>query len=210
MKHQKIRGHNRRQKDIEQWRSENLDVRLNLIEESNYDYTKVIIHPWCDISIIKSDFPEPKGKTKQQMLNGLIDIYHSWKVQLDTIGQPYYLKIWLFEPRFSKSQVVCGIKDRIDRYDNLFFKPDEEKQLTTSNYGYLKEKLDKLTWDNYLDEDHFEDDYVGEPEQYRTYSDFTANKKWFTKTMKKSHRTTVFDDNREYYSFKKGDIWIGG
>jgi hypothetical protein len=30
MKYQKIRGHKRRQKDIEQWRVENLELRLDL------------------------------------------------------------------------------------------------------------------------------------------------------------------------------------
>ena len=210
MKYQKIRGHKRRQKAIEQWRLENLDLRLDLIEKYNYDYIKIFIHPWCDISIIKSEFPEPKRKTKLLILSGLVDIYHSWKKQLDKIDQPYYLKIWLFEPRFSKSQVVCAIGDRIDYYENLFFKPENSKQFQSVNYGSLKKSLDAFKWDYRLDEDHVENDYVGDPKQYLTNNDFLETKRWFDKTMKKPHRTTQLHDVTEYYSFKKGDAWLGG
>jgi hypothetical protein len=159
MKYQKIRGHKRRRKDIEQWRLENLDLRLDLIEKYNYANIDIIVHPWCDISIINSAFPEPKGKTKQLMLNGLIDIYHSWKKQMDKSGQTYYLKIWLYEPRFAKSQVVCAVGDRIDYYENLFIKSDKKKQLMTVNYCNLKSKLDVLNWQYRLDEDHIENPY---------------------------------------------------
>ncbi len=210
MKYQKIRGHKRRQKDIEQWRLENLDLRLDLVEKYNYDHIDIIVHPWCDISIIESAFPEPKGETKLLMLKGLIDIYDSWKKQLDNISQPYYLKIWLFEPRFSTSQVVCAIGDRIGYYENLFFNPEKGKEFKSANYGSIKTKLDRLNWEYRCDEDHIENDHVGEPEQYLTFDDFLETKKWFNKTMKKPHRTSELDNDMEYYSFKKGDLWLGG
>lgn len=210
MKYQKIRGHKRRQKAIEQWRLENLELRLDLIEKYNYDHIDIVVHPWCDISIINSLFPEPKRKIRQLMLNGLIDIYQAWKKQLDKIGQPYYLKIWLFEPRFSKSQVVCAIGDRIDYYENLFFEPENGKQFQSVNYGSIKKRLDAFKWEYRLDEDHIENDYIGEPKQYLTDNDFLETKRWFDKTMKKPHRTTKLDDAIEYYSFKKGGAWLGG
>jgi hypothetical protein len=209
MKYQKIRGHKRRQKAIEQWRLENLELRLDLIEKYHYDHIDIVVHPWCDITIIKSRFPEPNRKTKQLMLNGLLDIYNSLKNQLDKIGQPYYLKIWLFEPRFSNSQVVCAIGDRIGYYENMFFEPESVRQFQSANYGGLKKRLDALKWQNRLDEDHVENDYVGDSKEYITNNDFVETKIWFDKTMKKSHRTTKLDNSREYYSFKKGYVWLG-
>ncbi|HJP63761.1 MAG TPA: hypothetical protein VJ844_09980 [Mucilaginibacter sp.] len=209
MTYQKIRGHKRLQKAVEDWRVENLSLRLDLLERYNYEYVKIIISPWCDISLTKSAFPEPKGKTKQLIINGLVDIYNSWKKQLDRTSQPYYLKIWIFEPRFSKSQVVCAIGNRIDYYNNLFTKPNADKHFRSGNYGKAKEKVETLTWEHGCDEDHVENDHVGAPEQYLTYNDFLETKKWFNETMKKPHRTTTLDDGRQYYSFKKGDVWVG-
>jgi hypothetical protein len=144
------------------------------------------------------------------MLNGLIDIYHSWKEQLNEIGRPYYLKIWLCEPRFSKSQVVCALGDRIDYYENLFFKPNHVKKLETNNFGNVKDKLHNLSWDYYLDEDHIDNEYVGEPEQYLTNGDFEESKRWFIKILKKPHRTTKINEATELYSFKRGNMWLGG
>ncbi len=57
MKYQKIRGHKRRQRNIEQWKLDNLHPQLNLIEKYNYDHVDIIVRPWCDISTINSEFP---------------------------------------------------------------------------------------------------------------------------------------------------------
>jgi hypothetical protein len=209
MQYQKIRGYKRRHRDIEKWRVESLQLRLDLLEEYDYVNTDVVVHPWCNISLLNSDFPEPRRKTKQLMLDGLVDIYYSWKEQLSKFGKPYYLKIWLCEPRFSKSQIVCAIGDRIDYYENLFFEPAKKEQLRTKSYGRLKNKLDNLNWEHRLDEDHIANDYVGEPQQYLTRDDFEKSQKWFVRTMKKPHRTTELDNALELYSFTKGDLWLG-
>ena len=213
MRQQKIRGHKKRHLQIEEWRLKNLDLRLDLVEEYNGDHIDIVVHPWCDISITNSIIPEPKGKTKQLMLNGLIDIYHSWKEQLDKLGQPYYLKIWLFEPRFSKSQVVCAIGERIEFYKNNFFEPENKRSFELKNYGKLKNRLEKFNWDYRLDEDHYDNCEVGDPELYFSEQDYEETKIWFRKLLTKPHRTIKFKepigDALESYSFRRGDLWIG-
>lgn len=213
MRQQKIRGQKRRHKQIEKWRLKNLDLRLDLIEKYNRDYIDIIVHPWCDISILNSKIPYPKGKTKKLILNGLIDIYESLKVQLDRLGKPYYLNIWLFEPRFSNSQVVCAIADKIDYYENIFYKPDFKKEFKSSNYGQLlSERLKKFDWDYQLDEDHYDNSEFENPDLYSTLQDFEETKIWFKKLLRNSYRLTKFDNpiekTTELYSFKKGDIWV--
>lgn len=214
MKQQKIRGHKRRHRHIEEWKLENLNLRFDLIEKYNGDHIDIVVHPWCDISIINSKIPEPKAKTKELMLIGLIDIYESWKKQLDELGQPYYLKIWLYEPRFSKSQVVCGVGEKIEYYKNVFSKPDENKKLKPNNYGKLKGKIESFNWNYYLDEDNYDNTEVGESEMYASRQEYEDTKKWFAKLLKKPHRTNKFKDSigdlTESYSFKRGDIWVGG
>ena len=126
---------------------------------------------------------------------------------------PYYLKLWIFEPRFSKSQVVCAIENRIDFYENNFYKPDNGKTIRLENYGALKPRLEKLRWDFHFDERELDNDTVGKPEQYASYKDFEEDKRWFNTIMKKPHRTvnhTNSSGTTESYHFRRGDMWIGG
>ena len=215
MRQKKIRGHNRRHKQLDNWRLDNLSLDLTdyLLNERDRYYAKIRVHPWSGLSLTNSLTPQPTGKTKQKMLNGLLDIYEDWKAQLDKLGQPYYLKVWLFEPRFSQSQVVCAIGDNVDFYENTFHKPDTNKAIQLDNYGTLKTKLSKLNWDYRLDEDHYYNTEVGEPENYASRRDYEDTVKWFDKLLKKPHRTYKFKEPigeaTESYSFKRGDIWLG-
>lgn len=214
MRQQKIRGFNRRFRDIALWRLENLDLRLDYIEKDSSERTFILVDPWLTIPLINSKIPEPKRKTKRLMLNGLIDIYESWKVQLENLGKPYYLKIWLFEPRFSKSQVVCAVDDSIDLYENDYPKPAIVKQFKPSNYGQLSERLQKFDWDHRIDQDYCDNNFVGEPDLYASRQDYENSIIWFNRLLKQPHRLIKFDEPigkaTESYTFTRGDLWIGG
>lgn len=212
MKRQKIRGHKIRFIELENWRSDNLMLRLDWLNRDHYGYLKIRTHTWGNLSLINSEIPEPKGKTKQLILSSLIDIYYSWREQLQQLGKPYYLKIWLCEPHFLNSQVVCAIGDKIEYYENLFFKPDNYKILPVNSYGKLNTKLEKFAVEYCLDEDHFTNNEVGNPDSYGSQENYLETKKWFTKLLNKPHRTVKFEEEiygfTELYSFKKGDLWI--
>lgn len=213
MRRRKIRGHNRKQREIERWKNVCLNLDLDRLNMYQYNYAKIMVHPWCDISIIDSGYLEPTKKTKQRILESLLDIYISWKKQLDKIEKPYYLKVWLYEPRFSRSQVVCAIGDKIEYYESQFFKPDLEKEYSINSNNSLSKKLQAFKWSNYLDEDQYDHSFVGDAEQYSSISDYRWTEKWFKKLMQKPHRTInlsePIDDVTEYYAFKKGIVWIG-
>ncbi len=215
MRQRKIRGHNRRIRQVDNWRLENLSIDLNsyLLNDCDYYYTKIRVNPWGGISLTNSGIPEPSGKTRQKIIKALVDIYENWKIQLDQSGQPYYLKIWFFEPRFSQSQVVCAINDRINFYKNTFFKPEHEKLFKHKNYGTMQLMLEKFNWDHRLDEDYFDNTTVGEPGDYASDEDYKETQKWFAKLMNKPHRTKIFKEQigeiTESYSFQRGDIWLG-
>ena len=119
----------------------------------------------------------------------------------------------MFEPRFSSSQVVCAIGKNIDFYETTFFKPDYEKRLRLENYGDLKNDLEGFNWDYRLDEDHYSDSEVGTPNMYASQADYEDYKRWFSRLMKKPHRTIKFKEPigeaTESYSFKKGEVWLG-
>lgn len=209
----KVRGHRRRWKDISRWVETNKNLDLDLLKQYQRDYVKIRLHPWGGVYSAFYNIPEPKRKTKTKILEGLIEIYDSWKTELDKLGEDYYLKIWLFEPRFSNSQVVCAIGDRLNFYKNTFHKPEEIRNLNPDNYSRIKDDIASFNWEHRLDEDHFDNNEIGEPEDFISLKDFEENKKWFNRIMKKPHSTTKYSEPiggaTEVYSFKKGDVWLG-
>ena len=141
MKTKKIRGHKRRYNDIDHWVETHKNLNLDNLKEYQIDYAKIRVHPWSGISLTSSRKPEPTRQTKSKILSGLIAINDSWKNELNKLGENYYLKIWLFEPRFASSQVVCALGNYLDFYENTFYKTDKFKKLNLANYGQLKVKL---------------------------------------------------------------------
>jgi hypothetical protein len=215
MRQKKIRGHLRRQKQIETWLAENQSWNLQRYFQSGQDfcYVKIAVHPWNGLSVTKSILPEPRGKTKQKMLSGLFDIYENWKRKLDRFGKPYYLKIWLFEPRFSQSQVVCAVGDSIDHYENLFFTPASHKKLNANHYGPLKTRVEGFDWKYRPDEYVVEDPETDSPEEYADLRKYREAIHRFEKQLKKPHRTWEYGgtpgEATRLYAFKCGDMWLG-
>ncbi len=213
MRQRKIRGHNKIQKQVEIWRKANLQIDSDNLLNSRRDYVKISVSPFSNISLISSEIPHPKRKTKLLILSGLLDIYDSWKKQLDATGKPYYLKVWLFEDRISKSQVVCAVGDMLNFYDKTFSKTENNLQIKSSVFGQLKDRIEKYSWEPFLDKDIFSDNDVGEPSMYKSTEDYIESKTWFTRKLKKTHRKEKFNDENgnaiQCYLFRRGKLWVG-
>jgi hypothetical protein len=218
MKYKKIRGHKRRHKQIEKWRIHNtsLNIKDYLLHTWDTHYVRIRIYPWNGFthSKINSAVPEPKGKTKQLFLNALLDIYADWKNELKKLEQPYYLKIWLYESNFSKSEVVCGIGEKIEFYENSFNRAEDSPVINLNNYGAAKGKMSNLNWVQHLDEEHYENNFIGEAHEYISETEYLESEIWFSRLLKKPHTVTMLDEPVrgafEIYSFTKGNVWIGG
>jgi len=212
MRKRKIRGHRRRWKAIETWRIKNSSINMDQLNQFSRDYVKIGIYPWYGSSRATANYPEPNGKTKRLMLEALLEIYSLWKTQLDTLNQPYYLKIWLHDPRFSHSQVVCAIGQKYDFYDNTFFDPEANKAIELNNYGTLASAMSAFSWEHRLDEWQIDSTETGSPEDYKDQDSFDQQKAWFEKLLRSPHRTTSISNAEEdfdLYSFPMGDVWLG-
>ena len=214
MRTKKIRGHKRIWKDIERWKNANIELDLVKLKQVERDYVKIWVHPFSSISLLNSEYPAPKRETKKRILNGLFDIYESWKKQLDKLGKPYYLKIWLYEPCVSNSQVVCAIGNLTDFYNTTFYIPEIPKKFNTNYLGTVKNKAENYNWEHKVEEQYLDKNYVGELEEYATEKYFIETKKWYESKLKKSHRKIIYKDPidgvSETYAFKLGEVWLGG
>ena len=138
-----------------------------------------------------------------------MDIYESWKNQLDKLNEPYYLKVWIFEPRFSKSQVVCAIGNSIEFYQNTFNIPEKAKEFKIDFGGIIKNRIENYNWECRLDEDFLFSTDIGNPEDYENEKEYLEDKKWFNNKLKKKHITKTLKDGTNSYVFEIGNVWIG-
>jgi hypothetical protein len=213
MKKQKIRGHRRRWKSIKSWIDRNKPLDLDLLKHPRRRYAKIRLRPWSDLTTVNSEIPQPFGKTKKLLCQGLIEIHGAWKAQLEKLGEPYYLRIWLFDPQFSESQVVCALGSDLHFYDNTFSIPPQSQDLDLSHWGEWAEALEAFQWEHKIDEEIYTNDEVGPVSLYEDRAAYEQHKAWFRKKLLQKHRVEALrepvGEATEAYIFKRGDVWIG-
>lgn len=188
----KLRGLRRRQKNIDSWIKHSLQLDIDRLKVHQRDYCKIWVYPWSKLFIRKT----PPKDYRNKILNGLLDIYDSWKTQLDALNQPYYLKIWLFEPRFINSQVVCSIGDCLDFYKNTFRKSNTNDSFPLQKFEAINDRLSNYTWAQRFDDDIYSTDDL----EYL----FPAYRKQVLK------KAIVFPTSSgDLFFLKEGNVWLG-
>ncbi|UJP66397.1 hypothetical protein [Mongoliitalea daihaiensis] len=210
MRYKKIRGLKRKVANIQNWINEYLELNVDHLNEHKYEYTKVYVDPWDNMTLTDSQIPEPKGKAKKDILNGLEKIYDSWKTELKKLDKPYYLKIWLYEPRISKSQVVCAIDERIEYYENIFEKADFKQ----NDSSFTNQLSSEFNWEPNIDEEsYWESDLLWPIDQYERIEECYADRRLLTKLRKENFKNKEIDSpngNKDtIYFVPKGKIWVG-
>ncbi|GAA4059206.1 hypothetical protein [Flavobacterium chungnamense] len=207
----KIRGHKKIQKKIQNWIEQNRTINISDFLANKYCYTYVSLNPYFNISVNDSNIPEPKKETRKQIILGLQEIYNNWKIELDKLNQPYFLKIYLFEPRISKSQVICAIgKEKIEYYKNFFRIADKDNSLS----NFKKIISSDFKWKTHLDDDIYSEQELLSPESYYySEEDYNYCKKLLKKLQNKNYTKVKTEDEygKDYlYYVPKGKVFIGG
>ncbi len=158
----KIRGLRRRGRAIEQWRKANLFLNPRSLREEARPYhqktcyVKLWIEPWGNLFATE----QPKKGHRTEMLKALLDVYDSWDVQLAETGQPYYLKVWLYDPDFMRSQVVCAWGEAHDYHRNTFNIANTPVPIPLNKFEGMDERITRFSWTTHLDEVlYFESDF---------------------------------------------------
>ena len=60
-------------------------------------------------------WPFPLG-VRRRMVQRLVELHDSWLPQLQAMGEPFYLGLWIFEPDFRESQLCAAVEHRAEDY----------------------------------------------------------------------------------------------
>lgn len=189
----KVRGWKRQIKKLQRWKHSHIQLDLNRLNHSGFDYVKIWLDPWD--RLVKRN---PPIWYRRLILGAMFEIYKNWQSQIKTTGEPFYLRIWLFEPRFYDSQVVVAIGQKIDWYENLFaFPKDKNLSLMGRGYEHPSYNLQEFSWELRVDTDIY-----SEEDDELTVEDVTCLKG-------KAFSIDKIDNGKTIYTVKRGHVWIG-
>ena len=210
MKIKKIIGAKRRIKSIEKWKEKHLIIDKKYFAEYSRDYVKFFVDPWTSLLFSNSKFPQPNKIYKKLFIESLIEIYYSWKNQLETLNQPYYLKIWLFESDLKNSQVVCAVGDKIDFYNETFKEIENKKMsLKQSKLFHVLNTYQEFKWESKIEVNVLEKNYLETIDDFKSNQEFQFMKKWWKNLLDKKLLDEFINDRDEYFVFENDSVWIG-
>ena len=197
----KIRGWKRRIKQIEQWKLRCIDLDIEQLFRNNRDYVKLWIDPFYRLTR-----RNPPIWYSRLILKAMIEVHQSWSEQMKKLNEPFYLKIWLYNPNFINSQIVVAFRECLNYYNNTFDKSNDKKAFPMHLYGSIP-GLQNLKWALAIDSDDYwlsdldEDINLG----FRTNKDTETikNKAYKHETLKLSSGEDIV------YKVKVGDVWLG-
>ncbi|GGI96347.1 hypothetical protein [Paenibacillus hunanensis] len=201
-KKQKIRGWKRRKRSIQLWRQQMLELDMETVRSEDFDYAKLWIYPFYSISPI-----DPPHWFQRLLLGEMIDVYAHWQKQMEQEGEPFYLKIWLYEPNFILSQIVVAYRSRLHFYDEHFQPAPTARPFPFADTGALAEKLSKLDWQLCIQEELYWSNELQDniDKGLRTKAEVKRliDRAYATETMQYG------GEEQTVYKVQIGDVWLG-
>lgn len=167
-----------------------------LVNGSGSLYMKLEVYPFNMLN--KRNLPLWYEKL---FIQALIEVYNHWDKIAKNLGEEYYLKIWIFDPRFYESQVVLGIRDRISWYENIFDEYEEELDFPHERYRDSVNSIDTkcFSWEVMKSVTaHYKDDFLGVSSEYLKKK-FDSGLAWEAKSKNQDSLIIIHD----------GDVWVG-
>lgn len=189
----KVRGWKRRLRQLERFRRTYRTLDVEALRASQYDYVKIWLDPWSRLG-----GRNPPVWFRRRILAALVDIHDAWRVQLDALGEPYYLEIWLFHPDFHRSQVVAGLDWRMDHYRSVFEPAPRAAPRPPALYDDAAYDLDRFRWRAGTEVNA----YMAEPGELD--ADDAAD------FQRRAARVEQRPNGDTLYIFELGRVWQGG
>ncbi|MEQ8475440.1 hypothetical protein [Fulvivirga sp.] len=192
----KIRGWKKQVRKIDQWFELVKKPDFDHFESRLEDYVKIRIDPWNRLS----ERTPPMWYSKL-ILKRLIDIYDLWDKEFQKLNKPYDLQLWINEPNFIKSQVVCAQVDKDgDQRNNYYRIVEHQADFPTNKWQSELFDLNQFTFQLYKDEnlsfknlEDLEEDEIAD----------------LIKEGYEAEETIIGGQTDIMYSKKVGNVWVG-
>lgn len=197
----KIRGWKRKVKRIEEWKQRFRELDMEELSRTHRDYVKLWIDPFYGLTR-----RNPPLWYSRLLLQAMVDMYQSWFEQMKALKEPFYLKIWLYDPHFIQSQIVVAYRECLNFYELTFDKSSDHRAFPLQRYGRIP-GLSPFHWELAIETEHYwlselhEDQRLG----IKTDKEIEA----ITRKAYKVEAVKASADEDTVYSVRTGDVWLG-
>lgn len=191
-KRKKIRGWKRRVRQVERWGEDIKHPDLTWFEQTGYTYERCTLYRFST-----RENRQPPLWFYKRIISKLVYAYRNWTKVFTNMGINYDLQIWLYDPDYIRSEIICYETDtpgetiRLDS-EVPANKPFPYNKLADNNYD-----LNQFDWGIAKDEN------VCEEYQFEN-GDFTADD-----LLKDGYELKFKEDGAKFYIKQFGVIWIG-
>lgn len=181
------------------------------LDENQFDKQKLFEKKYLNYQIDDCyDYLDKiEGKLRDDIFEVLFSTYLNWKEKLIDLNIPFYLGIWIYNPRLPKSEVVCAIDSKkIEYYKNDCFDISTKKKDIIDLKNFKNEES-SLIWTRKIDSDILKDWEINFPkENYENEQLWLEYQEYFKNFMSDSYKIDQ-DENGKRYFKNVGEIWTG-
>ena len=188
----KIRGWKRRVKQVERWGEWIRNPDLKYYDQSGFTYDRCTLSPFY--MLVKR---HPPLWFYKLIIEQFIIALYEWDKVFQDRGEPYDLILWLYDPAFIRSEIICYKVDKAGERMRFSWDSDLDKQFPVKKFESKKYNIELLNWELGDDQNiHFESELEDE--------DFSAQD-----LLKEGFIKKTQNKNEIYYAQRVGDLWMG-
>ena len=190
----KIRGWKRRIKQIDRWGEDLKNPNIEWFKQKNTQH----IYQRCYLSpFYMLDKRHPPLWFYKLIIAKFITAYSEWEKVFDESGIPYDLQIWLYNPSYIQSEIICYKVEEPGEHMRLGWEIEEQKPFPYQKFASKGYDLNEFEWAlaeeaNVVWEDDFD------------YAEFTLEE-----ILVDGYEKRELEDGQIYYAKRIGDQWIG-
>lgn len=191
-KRKKIRGWKRRIKQIDTWGGWIQKPDLVYYDRRGFTYERCTLHPFYML-----EKRHPPLWFYKIIIAKFVDTYYKWDVVFKERVNPYDLILWLYDPAYIRSEIVCYKVDEEGKRSRFSWESELSKPFPYKKFESKAYSLEAFDW-TLADEEniYFESELEDE--------DFTAEDLLRDGWVKKVHSS-----DEVYYAQRMGDLWMG-
>ncbi|WP_295772352.1 hypothetical protein [uncultured Mucilaginibacter sp.] len=190
----KVRGWKRRVHHLDRWGEliKEPHTKYFLTERGRHTYERYTVSPFYNL--VKR---HPPLWFYKLIIAKLVTAYSEWQKTFDKLNVPYDLQLWLYDPSYIRSEIICHKMQQHGERKRFSWESDLSKPFPYEKLGSKHYNLQDFEWILADDEHiHFEDDFED--------ANFTAEDLLADGYIRKQQ-----SDGLIYYAKRYGDIWIG-